>query len=94
LFKNVPAQHCGRLSKQALRGRSVAAGRQTSKLKVAGSNPAGVATSLFYSFSFNYLEDVLSSGSEVLDNFSSLFVLAIPFAIACSASRDWSAALV
>ena len=29
--------------------------QQPSKLKVAGSNPAGVATTLFYSFSFNKL---------------------------------------
>jgi hypothetical protein len=49
--------------------------QQPSKLKVAGSNPAGVAILQTASFDFSYLADVLSSGFEMLDNFSSLLRL-------------------
>ena len=51
------AFYCRNLYKVGTANGPVAQGieQQPSKLKVAGSNPAGVATTLFYSFSFNEL---------------------------------------
>ena len=60
--------------------------KQPSKLKVAGSNPAGVAT--FRTRVYLMLLDLFVSKVGVVDNFSGLFVLIpVAFTIACSASR-------
>jgi hypothetical protein len=47
---------------------------QTSKLKVAGSNPAGVATMKISSRDFRCLGPFLSNRVGRLDNFGTLFV--------------------
>jgi hypothetical protein len=67
--------------------------QQPSKLKVAGSNPAGVATAKTFPSNHNYLLAVLSNRIRWLDNFSN-FLFSFPrlwsavnLSIACSASR-------
>src|SRR5436309_108128 len=45
--------------------------QQPSKLKVAGSNPAGVATHKSFHFNFHYLLRLLSNRVGRLDNFCS-----------------------
>jgi hypothetical protein len=74
----------------------MARGQNSSKLKVAGSNPAGVATAFSGLFQINYLGTILSSRVGRLDNSACCFVLlrSLNLAIACSARRSRSATAV
>jgi len=59
--------------------------KQVSNPQVAGSNPAGDATSKFFPLLHSYLLPVLSSMVRLLDNFCSRSALTM--LIACRASR-------